>query len=282
MVAICLLASMALTSCGQKSPFPGYQPTGTGLYYKQIVKGDGPQVNKDEVIQVNLAYYINDSLLYATSTLPEPVYDLCHESVFQGDLYEGFSMMHVGDSMSFMIKADSVYTKYFRAPVIPSFVTPEAYTRWEVKIEKAMTQDEFQQQREAEMAMKQQQSKDDFAAYLAENGITAQPLESGLIYVRTKAGKGPKATAGKTVKVHYTGRLLDGTVFDSSEGGDPIEFVLGNHMVIAGWDEGIALMSKGEKGVLYIPSELAYGPRQMGMIPPFSNLIFDVELVEFK
>ena len=80
-----------------------------------------------------------------------------------------------------------------------------------------------------------------------------------------------------------TRKLLDGTVFDSSvDRGEPIEFELGTGRVIPGWDEGIALMKKGEKGILYIPSELGYGPRDMGVIPPYSNLIFEVELVDFK
>ena len=85
------------------------------------------------------------------------------------------------------------------------------------------------------------------------------------------------------VQVHYTGRLLDGKVFDSSvERGEPISIPIGMGRVIPGWDEGIQMMSKGEKGVLYIPYYLAYGERDMGDIPPFSNLVFDVELVDFQ
>ena len=282
-VAMCLLFSATVMSCGPKSPFPGYKATGTGLYYKLIEKGTGEQLKNGDVIKVNLAYYINDSLLFTTDSLPEQAYDLVRESSFPGDLYEGFRLMHVGDVMSFMINADSTYRKQFRAPIIPSFVTPDAYLRWEVKVEEAMTEEEYQQMKEDEMAALQQASNEEFDAYLAANGIDAQPTESGLVYVCTSKGRGPHPEANKTVKVHYTGRLLDGTVFDSSiERGEPIEFVLGVGQVIPGWDEGIALMSKGEKGVLYIPSQLAYGPRQAGPIPPFSNLIFDVELVDFN
>lgn len=283
LVAMSLLVSVTAISCGQKSPFPGYTPTGTGLYYKEIVKGTGDALKLNDVVKMKLAYYINDSLLFTTDNLPEPAYDLVRESVFQGDLYEGFRMMHVGDSMSFMINADSVFRKQFRAPIIPSFITPDAFLRWEVKVEEAMTEEAFQQMRMEEMAAKQQKANEEFKAYLAANGITAQPQESGLVYVCTKKGKGPKPGYKQNVKVHYTGKLLDGTVFDSSvERGEPIDFQLGVGMVIPGWDEGIALMSKGEKGILYIPSELGYGPRQAGeLIKPYSNLMFEVELVDF-
>jgi peptidylprolyl isomerase len=282
-VAMCFLFSATLISCGPKSPFPGYTPTGTGLYYKQIEKGTGEQLKNGDVVKVNLAYYINDSLLFTTDSLPEQAYDMVRESAFQGDLYEGFRMMHVGDVMSFMINADSIYRKQFHAPIIPGFVTPGAFLRWDVKVEEAMTEEAYQQMKQAELAALQQKAQDDFNAYLTANGIDAQPLESGLVYVCTQKGRGPKPTANQNVKVHYTGKLLDGTVFDSSvERGEPIEFPLGVGRVIPGWDEGIGLMSKGEKGILYIPFNLAYGAREAGPIPAFSNLIFEVELVDFK
>jgi FKBP-type peptidyl-prolyl cis-trans isomerase len=105
---------------------------------------------------------------------------------------------------------------------------------------------------------------------------------SGLMYFMEKEGDGPKPLASQTVKVHYTGSLLDGTVFDSSrERGDPIEFPLGVGRVIPGWDEGVALLSVGGKAKFIIPSQLAYGERGAGgVIPPNATLIFDVELME--
>jgi peptidylprolyl isomerase len=102
------------------------------------------------------------------------------------------------------------------------------------------------------------------------------------MYFMEKEGEGPKPQASQTVKVHYTGSLLDGTVFDSSrERGDPIEFPLGVGRVIPGWDEGVALLSVGGKAKFIIPSQLAYGERGAGgVIPPNATLIFDVELME--
>jgi FKBP-type peptidyl-prolyl cis-trans isomerase FkpA len=123
--------------------------------------------------------------------------------------------------------------------------------------------------------------------YLADNKLsTAQRLPSGLYYVPTKAAPtGTLAAAGKTVSVLYTGQLLDGTVFDatSKHGDEPFSFVLGEGKVIAGWDQGIALMHKGEKGVLLIPSALGYGPDGAGSdIPPNAVLRFDVELLNVQ
>jgi len=107
---------------------------------------------------------------------------------------------------------------------------------------------------------------------------------SGLEYEETQAGTGTQAEAGKTVRVHYTGKFPEGKVFDSSvTRGEPIEFVLGTGRVIKGWDEGIALMKVGGKAVLTIPPHLAYGEKGAGgVIPPNATLLFEVELVEVK
>jgi FKBP-type peptidyl-prolyl cis-trans isomerase len=119
--------------------------------------------------------------------------------------------------------------------------------------------------------------------YLKDNKITVKPLPSGLYYIQVSAGTGPKAEAGKTVKVHYTGKLLNGRIFDSSRNrGNPIEFMLGRGQVIKGWDEGISMMREGGKAILIIPSGIGYMDRDMGVIPPYSTLVFDVELVEVK
>lgn len=120
--------------------------------------------------------------------------------------------------------------------------------------------------------------------YLENNNISAEETNSGLKYIKSETTEGAKPQKANTVSVHYTGKLLDGSVFDSSvQRGTPLDFTLGVGQVISGWDEGIALLNKGEKATLYIPSDLAYGARGAGgVIPPHADLIFDVELVDFK
>jgi len=121
-------------------------------------------------------------------------------------------------------------------------------------------------------------------AFLADNANTAgiKTTPSGMQYQVLTQGTGtshPSATS--KVTVHYHGTLIDGTVFDSSvERGESISF--GLNQVIKGWTEGVQLMVEGEKTRFYIPSELAYGDRSAGKIPPGSLLIFDIELISFK
>jgi FKBP-type peptidyl-prolyl cis-trans isomerase len=123
------------------------------------------------------------------------------------------------------------------------------------------------------------------AAGSAATGATAPQPGGGLMIEEVKVGDGALASKGKTVSVHYTGRLTNGTKFDSSlDRGQPIEFILGSGMVIKGWDQGIDGMKVGGKRKLTIPPELAYGARGTpgGPIPPNATLVFDVELVGVK
>lgn len=130
---------------------------------------------------------------------------------------------------------------------------------------------------------KQEETKKQ-AAVIKEKWPNAERTDSGLMYVVSKQGKGPKPQKGQMVKAHYTGTLLNGKKFDSSrDRGIPFEFPVGVRRVIPGWDEAFLDMKKGEKRVLIIPHPLAYGERGYPpVIPPKATLVFDVELIDFK
>ena len=146
-------------------------------------------------------------------------------------------------------------------------------------IEAQTTVQEFMQKQEAERSKFMRKAGEDFLAENAKKeGVVVLP--SGLQYTVLTEGTGAQPKATDQVKCHYEGRLIDGTVFDSSyQRGEPAVFPLNG--VIAGWTEGVQLMKEGAKYRFFIPYNLAYGERGAGnSIPPYAALVFDVELIK--
>ncbi|MBQ4809810.1 peptidylprolyl isomerase [Pseudoalteromonas luteoviolacea] len=161
----------------------------------------------------------------------------------------------------------------------------DAYTGGEFRVEIPEIQAAFEKINSEIQARREEEAKvlaAEGTAFLEENAKRAEVTvtESGLQYEVISAGEGDKPAADSTVRVHYHGTLINGTVFDSSyDRGQPAEFPVNG--VIKGWTEALQLMNTGSKLRLYIPHDLAYGERGAGAsIAPYSTLIFDVELLE--
>ncbi|WP_084362712.1 FKBP-type peptidyl-prolyl cis-trans isomerase [Roseivirga echinicomitans] len=146
-----------------------------------------------------------------------------------------------------------------------------------------MTLDQSQEILIADQQRAMEGAKEEGELFLAENATKpgVQTTASGLQYKVMQEGAGASPKAEDTVTIHYTGKLLDGTIFDSSIGGEPLTYPV--NQFIAGWIEGLQLMKIGGKVELYIPSNLAYGESGIsGAIPPNAALIFEIELLEIK
>ncbi|TGD83324.1 FKBP-type peptidyl-prolyl cis-trans isomerase [Hymenobacter wooponensis] len=270
---------------------PAQAPTGDATYASRIGK----------IISLHMEFRTGrDSVLMSSRQQPggQPArvpLDTIRNAQ-RGGIEEAVSLLQPGDSAVFRFNADTVFAKSFRQPV-PPFIRKAGNTLVVVaKVDKIQTQEAAMQEvqemmRQAQEKEKQQatqrlvQEDTRIQAYLKQNKLKGVKAPGGVYYVVTKPSTGVKPQAGQTVSVLYKGMLLDGKVFDSSErnGNQPIEFPLGQGRVIPGWDQGIALLNKGSKAVLLIPSSLAYGPRGAGAdIPPNAILRFDVELVNVK
>ena len=165
-----------------------------------------------------------------------------------------------------------------KSPALSEELIAETIQRFETEM--TAKRDEMQQADQQAMAMQSEGNLKEGVEFLAANGAAEGVVttESGLQYKVITAGKGATPTADSIVEVHYAGRLLDGTEFDSSiKRGVPAQF--GVTQVIAGWTEALQLMSEGAKWELYIPADLAYGPGGTGPIGPNQTLIFEVELL---
>jgi FKBP-type peptidyl-prolyl cis-trans isomerase FkpA len=280
-------AAFFMVSCNTSSKHPGFEKTKTGLYYKFYHKSkDTTQPHTAEYVELEMVYGNPDTVIFDSRKLPaaqRPMKIPMIRSIYKGDIYEGLRMMHVGDSAVFQCNADSVFKKLFRMRKFPKFIDSTKDIYFAIKLVGVKTPQQIQAEESARMIKAQNNEAKEREAYLKKNHITVKPTADGLYFVPEKPGKGPHPKPGEKVSVHYTGYLLNGTKFDSSiDRGKPFEFVLGRHQVISGWDEGIAMLRKGGTAKLIIPSSLAYGPRNMGPIPPFSTLVFEVKLVDIK
>ena len=244
------------------------QPTESGLYYIETKEGDGRQpVEGDSVlvnyIRKNLTGYILETNIESvameysiwSSYVTYAPFGFCVGSI---NIIEGFN-----EGIKFMKEGGEATL------LLPSSIALQNY---EPMLFEITLLDVFSPDEETEL----------LEQYLIDNNITTEPEESGLYYIETETGTGVQPQQGDTVYVHYTGRLVDSTIFDTSTGSDPFSFTLGTGYVISGWDEGIAYMKEGGKATLIIPSVLGYGSSGKNSIPPYSTLVFDVELVDVR
>lgn len=284
------IIATTIVSC---SDYPGYEKNENGLYYKFYVKKDGAKPKETDIAIIDLVYKLKtndkDSILFDNRKFNSPVQILISKPLYKGDITEGISMMGIGDSASFIISADSFFTKNINQ-ALPPFIKAGSKLNFEIKLNKILTKAEYELQI-AEAKAKQdslvQKMKNEepltMDKFIKDSNLKGRKTSTGLFISETKKGTGAKPSKGNKVKVHYTGKFLNGQVFDSSvERNEPFEFTLGNSEVIKGWDEGIALLNKGAKAILVIPSNIAYGDMGSGPIPPYATLIFEVELIDFK
>ncbi len=274
-VALFAVVAFLCLSC---NPYSGYQKGQGDMFYRFYEKHDSARMAaKNDVVVLSMQIATKEDSVI--NEFPEVSIRL-QDSKYEGDIFECLSMMHIGDSATFIIGAKK-YFEVYNYNQIPEFVDDKTMLWFTLKVKDIYSYEEFIDKIMQDRA--QNESKE-LETYLLNNNIDNEPLESGLIYIETKAGKGQNPQTGQTCVMHYTGKLLDGTVFDSSvERNQPFEFTLGVGQVIKGWDEGVALMKKGGKATLIIPSALGYGANGAGnLIAPYSTLVFDVELLDIK
>ncbi len=292
-----IAALVAGAAACNNGPYKGYEKTETGLLYKfYLQNSDAKKPVVGDFAHMEISYFTDkDSMLFSSEKYGSKFVIKVEEPTYKGDIMEGIVMMGTGDSASFLITADSFYVHNVGG-ILPNDITPGSKIRFEIRMDRVQTLEELENEKRENARTQSEKEKQAIDTYLSENKITAKPLESGLIIVERVKGNGKKPQNGQKVKVNYTGKLLDGKVFDTNVEADakaagvynpqrpyqPFEFTLGAGQVIRGWDEGISMLSVGSKATLIIPSVIGYGPQDMGIIPPYSTLVFEVELVGFN
>jgi len=270
--------------------------TASGIKYNFIKHGDGRVPPDGGYWTMNIAYYNeNGEKIFASTDQGGalPVLYYAKNMLKNASLEECFSLVGRGDTAVFYISADSLYKNSAGGATPPNLIGTKL--RLSIGIENVFSAEEYLVYQEDLKKLQIAREKETIEAYLAEKGIVAKVTPEGLYYEITQTGNGEKPQVGQSVRVNYTGYLLDGTVFDTSDEAtakesntyiagrpyQPYQFILGTGAVIKGWDIGIGLLSTGGKAKLVIPSPLAYGNRSTGvLIKRNTPLVFTVELVE--
>lgn len=302
LLAVVLTASLGLMSCKKT------KTTSDGIEYTYIKEGKVNPKNGEYILYNLIVKTDKDSVFISTYDQEMPGYLQFNDSLPRES---GMDEIFLG-----LRKADSIYIettaqKVFREN-LPFFLQSDQIVKIQIGVidilDQAGVEAYFMALQDAQVKKMAEQSAKQLEVdvkiieeYLAEKNIKASKTESGLFYVIEREGTGPAIEPGDLAFVHYAGYLLDGTLFDTSikevaqannsfneqrdavGGYAPFDVMVGQGRVIQGWDEGLALLKKGDKAKLIIPSSLAYGERAAGgAIGPNSILIFDVEITDVQ
>ena len=275
-LALIGLATTLLFSLGACSKYKGFKKTNSGIYYQFHEQNDtADQPKTGDLVGVLMSLRAGDSLL-----IPMMPNEMIMDSLYEGDVFEAIRMMHVGDSATFILDGKEFFEKMMTPSREYEFGEDPLYL--DVKLYGMMKKADYEKAKaefEAELDDRKVKEVEEIDKYLQEHpGMKQTPTG---VYVKTvKKGNGAKVEPLQKVNVHYTGRFVDGTVFDSSvDRGTPFTFTVGTGEVIPGWDATVSEMKVGDKVTVLIPSSMAYGEGTRG-IPPYSPLEFDIELLD--
>jgi FKBP-type peptidyl-prolyl cis-trans isomerase len=270
-----------LSACNFFSKYEGYKRTMHGIHYKLLSIGDDTQkAVPGDFITIDLAYKtINDSVFFMGRrkfqlTAPE----------YNGSVDECFAMLAQGEKAEFIINAQNFFKQTLQTD-LPKFINPDADIKIVAAMSEIQTIEQYNKEKEAFLHW-----IEDFGEYeqvilkqfMQDNKLAIPSSKSGMYYLTLKQGAGPQVKNGDTVVIDYEGKFLNGKFFDSTiKRHEAFSFVYGTEwQVVPGLEEAIGKMHEGEKALVILPSDLAFGQggSSTGIVPPFTSLIFEVEL----
>ncbi len=270
------------------------EPLASGLYYMPVEKGSGPKVETGKMLILDYEYFLIDGTkLYSTWDAKKPLEFRFGSKFDTPGMNEALSMMRVGDRTKLIVPSNIGYGEQGRAQFIPPYST----LVYEVEVLDVISEEDYKKKTQhqekirqkqievqKELEAKRSQEPGIIQKYIQDNQITVEPNDLGMYYIEEHEGEGDFPQPGDKVKIHYANYTLDGELLQSTHvANHPFEFTLGRSEVILGWEQAIRLMKEGGKARILLPSRLAYGERGAGKpIPPFTPLIYDIELLEVQ
>jgi FKBP-type peptidyl-prolyl cis-trans isomerase len=287
LISFSAIVAVALFFIACNSKYPGFSKSDSGIYYKFYTENkDSAKAVEGNLMTLKIRWKVKvngkDSVLYDSKNNPKPFIVPLAKPGYKGDLYAALAMVHKGDSVSFVIKADSFYIKTARYPELPKIIDSTTMLYFDIKVVNIQTKEQIEKAQKAEAALLQKAEPEKLNKYLAMNNITTKPLASGLYFIETKAGSGKSIAKGDMVKLNFTVSLIEGKqLFSTAQNGGPMPVEYGKPFENKGLEEAVGMMKKGGTAKVIVPSSLAFGEQGRGqMVAPYSTLLYDVEVVD--
>jgi len=286
----CIPLYLFLISCDPPR-FPDFTETENGLLYKLEDIGDGEKRAKpgDYVTAQITIRSENDSILYDTYKmgLDGAVTFILPPVAHQKDYREGYLFLSEGDRATFITDAHALFIKRNKS-MVPKGMNLESFIRVETKVLKIRTPEEHtleMQEEKAKLDRGEFEEKKILNKYIADSCKDASLVANGMYCIQIADGNDVTLDSGRVALLNYRGCFLNGRCFDSSFETQPFEYILGTEdQLIAGLAVGVRRMREGEKAKFIIPSHLAFGSSgsSTGMVPPFTTVIYEVELLKVQ
>lgn len=293
LIFVALLSMMLGTQANAQDNFT---KTPKGALVKVLTSNPGDKIKLNDVITFDVVQKTEkDSVLFSSYMLGHPLKIQIQPCQNVGDLMDALPLMAAKDSAYVKVPSDSIFKDH--EDQRPPFLKKGSWLVFSLKIDKIQSLQEAMDEKKAADAKIKTSETADRDKYIASHKLIVRTTPSGLKYMITRPSLKPKPQVGDTLLVNYTGSTLDGKVFDSSvqaeaqkaglnqpgRNYEPLQVIVGTGTVIKGWDEGLLLLNEGSKAKMIIPSDLGYGAEGAGAgIPPYSTLLFDLELVKIK
>jgi FKBP-type peptidyl-prolyl cis-trans isomerase FkpA len=277
--------SLIIVSCNRKSNYPGFSLNKNNIYFRLEKIGESEtKIKPGDFITADIEYRtISDSVFFKGRRKFQ-----VSQPEFKGSVDECITTIGLNDAATFIISGSDFFHKTLKAS-LPKFINEGSNMKIRIEVVEVQSKDEYLKEKQAFINW-----TDDFDKYekvilkqfIEGKNLQIKPTASGLYFIPLKDGKGKNVQLGDTVVVQYEGKFLNGKFFDSTiKRKEAFQFVYGQQwQVIKGLEEAIGMMKAGEKALCILPSGLAFGHEgsSTGIIPPFTSVIFEVELEAIK
>jgi FKBP-type peptidyl-prolyl cis-trans isomerase len=259
----------------------GYLVTESGLHYNLITKKGGSKPKIGDIMQMHLIYKnMKDSVIYDSKIIGDSFLIELTKPTFVGGIEEGFAMLSEGDSASFLVAADSIFDKLFRQP-LPTFIHKGDKLKFEVRLDKIIEKKEFIESQSKKKEETAKHNTLEIENFLAQNNIKANPVDEGFYYVSFKDGEGVNPKNGDIVTVAFTGKTLEGQVFESTKTiKKDFQFIVGSSDIPNVLN--IAVVNMKAKGMsrIILNAERSKGMFGVEKLPANTAVMYDIELIK--